>query len=114
MWQYIFVLDDIQCLDHFKSVKSLTFFSSSKRAIVGLMEGLQRELRWLGYDGIKTTYANPSFVNTGMANNPTSNSKKICPVLDPDFVVDKVMEAMLTNQYYIDIPNIGWIDGLSE
>lgn len=73
------------------------------------MDALRRELRWEGLTGIKTTYANPMFVQTGFVKNPRTSSNLLCPVLEPEFVVDKVMHAFLTDQPYVDVPEINLI-----
>ena len=78
------------------------------------MESLRRELRWLGLSGIKTTYASPMFVNTGFATNPTTRSSVLSPILEPELVVDKVMQAFLTNQPSVDIPNLGLLGHVLE
>ncbi|CAK8680910.1 estradiol 17-beta-dehydrogenase 11-like [Clavelina lepadiformis] len=82
-------------------------YSSSKHAVAGLMDGLRRELRWEGKNGIKTTYACPPFVTTGFVKNPQTNSSLMCPVLPPEKVVDEIMHAVLIEQPRVDIPPIG-------
>lgn len=48
----------------------MTDYSASKHAVVGLMDALHQELMRLGYDGVKTTTVNPSFVTTNLISNP--------------------------------------------
>ena len=72
------------------------------------MEGLRRELRWLGFSGIKTTYICPVFVDTGFAKNPKSSSNFFCPILKPEDVVNKAMHAFLTDQPSLDVPDLGF------
>jgi len=78
------------------------------------MEGLRRELRWLGLSGIKTTFICPMFVNTGFAKNPVTGCNLICPILEPEFVVDKAMHGFLTDEPYVNVPDIGFLGTLLE
>ena len=66
------------------------------------MDALRRELRWEGKNGVKTTYACPNFVNTGFLKGPIT---KYLPLLEPEYVVDKIVDAVLTDQPYVDIPD---------
>ena len=68
------------------------------------MDGLRRELRWLGKTGVKTTYACPSFVDTGFIKVKVKYSK-VLPLLEPEDVVKRVVHAMLTDQPYVNIPS---------
>ena len=67
------------------------------------MEGLARELHCLGKTGVKTTYACPTHVDTGFSKVDISRSK-IIPSFTPEHVVDLIVNAMVTNQPYVDIP----------
>ena len=83
----------------------LIFFSSTKSAIVGMMEGLNRELRWEGVSGVKTTIANPSWINTGFAKNPRSGSEIVCPIHTPEQVADNIIKGLLANDLRVEHPS---------
>ena len=80
-------------------------FSSTKSAIVGMMEGLWRELRWEGITGVKTTLACPSWISTGFAKNPRSGSEAVCPVQSAEQVADYIMEGFLAEEYRVAQPS---------
>ena len=65
------------------------------------MEGLNRELRWQGKTGIKTTYICPGVVDTGFLDIPVDGMN----ILKPKIVVEQIIHAFLTEQSYLDLPN---------
>uniref|UniRef100_A0AC35TUL2 Epidermal retinol dehydrogenase 2 n=1 Tax=Rhabditophanes sp. KR3021 TaxID=114890 RepID=A0AC35TUL2_9BILA len=77
-------------------------YSVSKFGVMALMEGLRNELTMKGNTDIKTTIVVPNFVQTRMVDD-----LKICkgrPILEPEFVVDRAIEAILLDQTIIMIP----------
>ncbi|XP_054158148.1 short-chain dehydrogenase/reductase family 16C member 6-like [Oppia nitens] len=81
----------------------LTDYCASKFAAVGLDESLRLELQCDGYTGIKSTVVCPYFINTGMFDGVSSS---IIPILEPTYVADEIMSAILTNQEVLVIPKL--------
>ncbi|XP_073196732.1 estradiol 17-beta-dehydrogenase 11-like isoform X3 [Lepidochelys kempii] len=77
-------------------------YCSSKFAAVGFHKALTQELSALGKDGIKTSCLCPVFINTGFVKNP---SIRLMKVLEPEKVVNKLLEGILTNQKIIFVPS---------
>ncbi|XP_074806669.1 estradiol 17-beta-dehydrogenase 11 isoform X2 [Natator depressus] len=77
-------------------------YCSSKFAAVGFHKALTQELSALGKDGIKTSCLCPVFINTGFVKNP---STRLVKVLEPEKVVNKLLEGILTNQKIIFVPS---------
>merc|ERR1711997_904673 len=72
----------------------LVDYCASKFAAVGLDESLRVELFVQGHsDYIKTTVVCPYYISTGMFAGVQS---KIIPILEPSFVADQVVSAVLT------------------
>jgi len=81
----------------------LVDYSTTKFAVLGFMEALNNELAMLGKDGIKTTTVCPAFVRTQMVNSLKLNEK--VPILTTEFVAELILQAILTEQQLIVIPN---------
>ncbi|KAM7167853.1 17-beta-hydroxysteroid dehydrogenase 13-like isoform 2-T2 [Macrochelys suwanniensis] len=77
-------------------------YCSSKFAAVGFHKALTQELSALGKDGIKTSCLCPIFINTGFVKNP---STRLVKILEPEKVVNKLLEGILTNQKMIFVPS---------
>ncbi|XP_035226480.1 short-chain dehydrogenase/reductase family 16C member 6-like [Stegodyphus dumicola] len=84
----------------------LTDYCASKFAAVGLMESLYVELHAEGYSNIHTTTVCPFFINTGMFNGAKA---KMFQMLEPDYVAEEILAAVLCNQQIILIPRIFYI-----
>ncbi|XP_042325249.1 estradiol 17-beta-dehydrogenase 11-like [Sceloporus undulatus] len=82
-------------------VPFLVSYCSSKFAAVGFHKALTQELSALGKDGIKTSCLCPVFINTGFIKHP---STRLLPVLEPEKVVNKLMDGILCNQNMIFVP----------
>ncbi|RWS02963.1 Short-chain dehydrogenase/reductase family 16C member 6-like protein [Dinothrombium tinctorium] len=76
-------------------------YSASKHATIGFEESLRYELKAEGYTGIHSTIVCPYFINTGMFHGARSD---VLPFIDTDFVVDKIISAILINQEVLFIP----------
>lgn len=83
-------------------VPFLLAYCSSKFAAVGFHKALTEELAALERTGVKTTCLCPNFINTGFIKNP---STALGPILEPEEVVDKLMNGILTEQKMIFIPS---------
>jgi len=80
--------------------------SSSKHAVVGLMDCLRLELKEQGKDGVKTSCICPAFVDTGFVKNPRTKFGQVLSLLTPEYVVDVAMKGVLTDQHLILVPPI--------
>ncbi|XP_025778163.1 estradiol 17-beta-dehydrogenase 11 isoform X2 [Puma concolor] len=83
-------------------VPFLLAYCSSKFAAVGFHKALTEELAALERTGIKTTCLCPNFINTGFIKNASTS---LGPILEPEEVVDKLMDGILTEQKMIFIPS---------
>ncbi|RNA42644.1 epidermal retinol dehydrogenase 2-like [Brachionus plicatilis] len=81
----------------------LVDYCSSKFAAVGFDEALRNELLRIEKTGVKTTVVCPNVINTGMFQG-----FKVAglPLLEPEYVADKVVEAVLTNQELLMLPRM--------
>ncbi|XP_004756175.1 estradiol 17-beta-dehydrogenase 11 [Mustela nigripes] len=83
-------------------VPFLLAYCSSKFAAVGFHKALTEELAALERTGVKTTCLCPNFINTGFIKNP---STALGPTLEPEEVVDRLMNGILTEEKMIFIPS---------
>jgi all-trans-retinol dehydrogenase (NAD+) len=80
----------------------LVDYCASKFAAVGLDESFRVELFVQGHsDYIKTTVVCPYYISTGMFSGVYS---KVVPILEPEFVADRVVSAVLTNKEMVLLP----------
>lgn len=77
-------------------------YSASKWFVIGFSEALRLELKERGYDDIGMTIVCPSLVDTGMFEG--SEPPVMTPMLEPDFVADRVLEAVESDDLYIKEP----------
>jgi len=75
-------------------VNRLSDYCASKFADVGLHESMLLEMESEGLDGVKFTCICPYFINTGMFTGVQSG---LLPILEPSYVVEEIMAAILTN-----------------
>ncbi|XP_010866521.2 short chain dehydrogenase/reductase family 16C, member 5a isoform X2 [Esox lucius] len=85
-------------------VNGLADYCASKFAAIGFAESVALELLATGKDGVKTTIVCPYFINTGMFDGCSSKWPRLIPMLDPDYVAKKIIEAILTDQVYLLLP----------
>lgn len=81
-------------------------YCASKFAAVGFEEATRYELQRLGKDGVKTTLVCPYFINTGMFEGVQC---KLIPFLDQEYVTDKMLEAVLTDQRLLFLPKLMYL-----
>jgi len=80
----------------------LVDYCASKFAAVGLDESLRVELHVQGHsEYIKTTVVCPYYISTGMFAGVQS---KLIPILEPEFVADSVISAVLTEKQVLLLP----------
>lgn len=78
-------------------------YCASKFAAVGFDESMRFELERMEKYGVKTTCVCPFFINTGMFEGATAQG---IPFLEPDYVTDKILEAILTDQVVLMLPKL--------
>jgi all-trans-retinol dehydrogenase (NAD+) len=83
-------------------VAGLADYCASKWACIGFDESLRFELRKQGKD-IHTTVVCPYFIDTGMFKG-VKTASRFLPILQPEYVADKMMHAILTNQQTLQLP----------
>jgi all-trans-retinol dehydrogenase (NAD+) len=81
-------------------------YCASKFAAVGFNESLQNELAALGKNGVHTTGVCPMYINTGMFTGAKSRFEWLIPNLEPDYAVDRIMDAVLTNSHQLLMPRV--------
>ncbi|KAL0965941.1 hypothetical protein UPYG_G00288330 [Umbra pygmaea] len=85
-------------------VNGLADYCASKFAAIGFAESVAMELIATGKNGVKTTIVCPYFINTGMFDGCNSKWPRLMPMLDPEYVAKKIIEAILTDQVYLLLP----------
>jgi len=88
---------------HF-GVAGLVDYCSSKHAAVGFSESIRAELQRTGKDGVHVTTICPFYVNTGMFNGIKCKSPWWFPILEQDYAVGRIVEAVLTNAENLVMP----------
>jgi len=79
----------------------MTDYCASKFAAVGFDESLRMELKAEGKNNIHTTCICPYYISTGMFDG----IKTRAPVLEPDYVASRIVDAILTNEEVAIIPS---------
>lgn len=87
-------------------LKNLADYSASKYGIVGFTEVLHYEIIFSGYSGVHTTLVCPSFVKTKLFEGCKYRFPSIIAPLDVNSCVDRIVQAVLTNQIVVYIPRM--------
>ncbi|GMT16680.1 hypothetical protein PFISCL1PPCAC_7977, partial [Pristionchus fissidentatus] len=95
-------------------VSGMVDYCSSKFAAVGYHESLAAELRAIKKDGINTTLVCPYMIKTGMFDGWNNKSPSLVSELEPEYVVDCIMEAVLTNKEELQMPKIAYFMAITE
>ncbi|NXX55549.1 RDHE2 dehydrogenase, partial [Scopus umbretta] len=82
----------------------LSDYCASKFAAVGFAESVDLELRVLEKTGIKTTIACPYFINTGMFDGCRTKWPRLLPILEPEYVAEKIITAIRQDQEILLLP----------
>ncbi|NXJ11434.1 RDHE2 dehydrogenase, partial [Odontophorus gujanensis] len=85
-------------------VNRLSDYCASKFAAVGFAESISLEMRALGKTGVKTTIVCPYFINTGMFDGCSTKWPRLLPILDPEYVAEKIMTAIRRDQELLLLP----------
>jgi len=89
----------------------LTEYCATKYAANGFMESLRRELDLEGFDRIYCTTVNPFVIDTELFQGVTIrfSNMPLLPILKPDYVVEKIMDAVQRNQILLHIPKLCYV-----
>ena len=80
---------------------NMSVYASSKWAVVGWSESLRLEQEE-NNTGVIVTTVMPSYINTGMFDGV--KAPLLTPIMEPDFVVDKIMKAVHNNEILVMEP----------
>ncbi|KAL2308370.1 hypothetical protein Nmel_001403 [Mimus melanotis] len=87
----------------------LSDYCASKFAAVGFAESIDSEMRTLRKTGVKTTIVCPFAINTGMFDGIKAKWPRLLPVLDPEYVAERIISAVRQNQEMLIIPRILYV-----
>ncbi len=101
----------------------LTDYCSSKFAAVGFDDALRLELKQAGHP-VVTTVVCPFYIDTGMFEGVRTRFPRLLPILKPQDVVERIMQAIRRDKRRVVMPwlvftsylarvwPVGWFDGL--
>lgn len=78
----------------------MSVYCASKWAVVGWSDSLRLEMEQTN-PGIKVTTVLPYYINTGMFDGVSS---PIIPILQPDYVVKKIIKSVSRNKNFLRMP----------
>ncbi|CAL1541130.1 unnamed protein product [Lymnaea stagnalis] len=84
----------------------LVDYSASKFGVTGFTQTLNYELHFSGHDGVHTTLVSPSYTKTTMFKGCQMAYPSILPALEVEATVQRIMQAILTNQNEVCIPRM--------
>ncbi|NXY66557.1 RDHE2 dehydrogenase, partial [Callaeas wilsoni] len=87
----------------------LSDYCASKFAAVGFAESIDMEMRGLRKTGVKTTIVCPYVINTGMFDGVKTKWPHVLPMLDPEYVAERIINAVRQNQEMLFIPRILYV-----
>ncbi|NXI00387.1 RDHE2 dehydrogenase, partial [Pachycephala philippinensis] len=90
-------------------VNQLSDYCASKFAAVGFAESIDMEMRSLRKTGVKTTTVCPYMINTGMFDGVKTKWPHVLPILDPEYVAERIITAVRQNQEMLWIPRIIYV-----
>jgi short-subunit dehydrogenase len=80
---------------------NMSVYAASKWAVVGWSESLRLEQEE-NKTGVKVTTVMPSYINTGMFDGV--KSPVLTPIMEPEFIVDKIMQAVKNDEIVLMEP----------
>jgi all-trans-retinol dehydrogenase (NAD+) len=83
----------------------LTDYCASKHAAVGFDESLRLELK-RQRSKVVTTIVCPFYVSTGMFTGVRTRFPLILPILEPDYVVDRIIRAIRADRRRLILPRL--------
>ncbi|XP_004680093.1 PREDICTED: epidermal retinol dehydrogenase 2 [Condylura cristata] len=87
-------------------INGLADYCASKFAALGFAESVFLETYAQKQKGIKTTIVCPFFIKTGMFDGCTTGCPLLLPILEPEYAVRKIVEAILQEKTYLYIPRV--------
>ncbi|NXI34796.1 RDHE2 dehydrogenase, partial [Galbula dea] len=81
-------------------------YCASKFAAIGFAESVDFEMRDLQKCGVKTTIVCPFLIDTGMFDGCRSKWPSLLPILEPEYVAEKIVTAVRQEQEILMIPRI--------
>ncbi|NXS20208.1 RDHE2 dehydrogenase, partial [Mystacornis crossleyi] len=87
----------------------LSDYCASKFAAIGFAEAIDMEMRNLRKTGVKTTIVCPYIINTGMFDGIKSKWPRMLPILDPEYVAERIITAVRHNQEILFMPRILYV-----
>ncbi|XP_002918385.1 epidermal retinol dehydrogenase 2 [Ailuropoda melanoleuca] len=85
-------------------VNKLADYCASKFAAFGFAESVFVETLVQKLEGIKTTIVCPFFIKTGMFEGCSTARPFLLPILEPEYVADKIVDAILQEKVYLNVP----------
>ncbi len=85
----------------------LTDYCSSKFAAVGFDESLRLELKRLN-SRVHTTVVCPFYIRTGMFDGVNTRFPWLLPILEPEYVVDRMLEAVRRGKRRLILPRFAF------
>jgi all-trans-retinol dehydrogenase (NAD+) len=82
-----------------------TDYAASKHAAVGFAEALRMELGATA-PGVKTTLVCPYYIDTGMFAGVTTRFSALLPILQPDEVVERILDAVQRDRELLVLPPV--------
>ncbi|GAB3610906.1 SDR family oxidoreductase [Humibacter ginsengiterrae] len=80
----------------------MSVYAASKWAVIGWSDSLRLELEREDHGNVKVTTVAPSYIDTGMFEG--ARGPLLTPIMRPDYVVDKVWDAMLAGRPLLTLP----------
>ena len=71
-------------------------YASSKWAVIGFSESIRAELNVMGHKHVRSTIVCPAYIGTGMFDGV--KAPKATNMLDPDYLAEKVVQAVERNR----------------
>ncbi|KAM9198164.1 LOW QUALITY PROTEIN: short-chain dehydrogenase/reductase family 16C member 6-like [Dugong dugon] len=90
-------------------VNGLADYCASKFAAIGTAESIFLELNFQRKSKVKTTIICPYFIKTGMFEGCTTKYPFLLPLLDLEFVVQSIVNAILEEQFYLVTPKFLYV-----
>jgi len=86
----------------------LSAYSSSKFAAIGFDDALRIELKKLGHP-VHTTLVAPFYINTGMFDGVKTRFSWLLPILDPQYVADRIHRAIVRRKRRLIMPRFVYL-----
>ncbi|NXX34993.1 RDHE2 dehydrogenase, partial [Nicator chloris] len=84
-------------------------YCASKFAAIGFAESIDAEMKALRKTGVKTTIVCPFAINTGMFDGVKCKWPRVLPLMDPEYVAERIISAVRQNQEVLFIPRILYV-----